>query len=126
MVRTFNSSVLVAEVAQELGPSLSLVGEIVGEHEGTPRPEFPIFRNGLHETPPRQQNISITKESDGNINSAIQVIQWEKLLNDALQITTATPPLSISEGAVLYLPKNTESRVNAQAMGKTISQCVDL
>ena len=54
------------------------------------------------------QNISITKESDGNIDSDVSD-SWEKLLNDALQITTATPPLSISD-LRFYTPKNTESR----------------
>ena len=76
--------------------------EIVGEHQGTPRPETHLQEWPSFDTPPRQQNISITKESDGNIDSNVYNKPWEKLLNDALQITTATPPLPISEGAVLY------------------------
>ena len=49
---------------------------------------------------------------------------WEKLLNDALQITTATPPLSISEGAVLY-PEEHGIMVNASEQW-AITEWIDL
>ena len=76
--------------------------EAVRNRKGAPLPETPLQEWPSFDTPETLQEMLISKDSDGKIDSESNAIPWECLLNDALQISTAKPPLSISEGVVLY------------------------
>ncbi|DAC23462.1 MAG TPA: hypothetical protein D7H89_00740, partial [Candidatus Poseidoniales archaeon] len=76
--------------------------EAVSDRKGAPLPETPLQEWPSFDTPETLQEMLISKDSDGKIDPVSNAKPWERLLNDALQFSTAKPPLSISEGVVLY------------------------
>lgn len=76
--------------------------EAVRNRKGAPLPETPLQEWPSFDTPETLQEMLISKDSDSKINPISYAPPWERLLNDALQISTAKPPFSISEGSVLY------------------------